>query len=114
MLQQTDPRALAPFDGKYPSITANFGGKKYPISFEADEIGNIIAKYDPRMMDDAKQFDAQNIARRQSLIDQYLPELQNYDGTVLSDGSTIKIINNLPVVETKQGLTLIDNSIPGD
>lgn len=108
MLQQTDDRALQPFGGKFPSLTVSMGDTDYPITFTRHpETGIVSPSYDLQMMTKAAELDDAHSLTRQRLIQDNLPRLQQYDGYVLPDGSTVRIVNDIPILETSSGNRLL-------
>ena len=108
MLQQTDDRALQPFGGKFPSLTVSMGGNDYPITFTRHpETGVVSPSYDLQMMTKATELDDAHSVTRQRLIQDNLPKLKQYDGYVLPDGSSVRIVNDIPILETSSGNRLL-------
>lgn len=109
MLDQTDPRALRVFGGKYPELTLDLGGDVQKVSFAKDpETGRVTPIFDrSAFKEKANQFDESINAIRSKLISENSPKLSKYDGTVLSSGDKIRIENNMAVIDTPNGSVVI-------
>lgn len=105
------PDAFKLFNGEYPTVNAHIDGNVRTIKFEKNpQTGHVEAVIPDDVHKLLDEIDAREIPAFQQRLDRVLPIMRNEigDGISFGDGSSLKMINDLPVIQTPDGLVNFD------
>ena len=108
------PDAFKLFNGEYPTVNAHIDGRRRTIKFEKNpQTGHVEAIIPDDVYDLLDKVDAREIPAFQQRLDEVLPIMRNEigDGISFGDGSSLKMINDLPVIQTPDGF--VNFEMPG-